>query len=95
MMAIPEDRQIAKIRETADIITQSRAAVQAAAQTLTQRKAVLDGLVADTQQYRDEAVDTHHEATWAGLVAAFVELKPLVDAAVACAEVEALRTLEV
>jgi hypothetical protein len=35
------------------------------------------------------------EAEWAGLVAAFVELKPLVDAAVACAEVEALRTLEV
>ena len=94
-MAIPEDRQIAKIRETADIITQTRAAVQAAAQTLTQRKAVLAALPADTQQYRNEAKGTHHQGEWDGLVAAFQALKPLVDAAVARAEVEALRTLEV
>lgn len=95
IMAIPEDRQQAALREAQETITQTRAAAQAAAQTLTQRKAVLDGLAAKYTPYITEAAGTHNEAVWAGLVAAFTGLKPLVDAAVACAEVEALRTLEV
>ena len=94
-MAIPEDRQQAALREAQETITQTRAAVQAAAQTLTQRKAVLNGLAAKYTPYITEAAGTHNEAVWAGLVAAFTGLKPLVDAAVACAEVEALRMLEV
>lgn len=94
-MAIPEDRQKAAIDEAAATITQTRAAVQRAAQTLTEQKAVLDGLAARTQQYRDEANGTHNQPVWDGLVAAFAALSPVVNAAVARAEVEALRTLEV
>ena len=43
--------------------------VQAAAQTLTQRKAVLDGLAAKYTPYITEAAGTHNEAEWAGACA--------------------------
>ena len=60
--------------------------VRAAAETITQTRAAVQA-AAQTL--------TQRKAVLSGLAAAFTGLKPLVDAAVACAEVEALRTLEV
>lgn len=94
-MAIPEDRQKAAIDEAAATITQTRAAVQAAAQRIAQAKVTLDGLPAKYLTFINEAEGTHNEAVWAGLVAAFQGLQTPVDAAVARAEVAALKNLEV
>jgi hypothetical protein len=94
-MAIPEDRQKAAIDEAAATITQTRAAVQQAAQRLAQAKATLDAMPVTYGAYITAAQGTHNQAVWDGLTAAFVGLQTPVNAAVARAEVTALRNLEV
>jgi len=95
-MAIPEDRQQAALREAQETITQTRAAVQAAAQRLTQAQATLAGMTAQYTPFIADAASTPRlKDEWAGTVAAFGALRPLVDVAVARPEVAALKSLEV
>lgn len=94
-MAIPEDRQLAAIRDAQETITQTRAAAQQAAQRLAQAQATLAAMPDRYGAFIDDAKGGRHAATWDGLAEAFTALKTDVDAAVARAEVQALRDLDV
>jgi len=93
-MPITGDQQEMLIVEAAEIISQQRAAAQQAAQRLTQAQTVLAGLSAKYESAIQDATGVYAER-WQALIDAFQELKPVIDAAVARSEVQALRDLEV